>query len=129
MTPSLWSASLFDLRVLEPRLESGFAMTKQELIDRVYRRVGIDQGLTKKAVREVIDGLFSELGDYFVKARVTKNATPKFTYPGFGTFTKKKRAARNGRNPRNGEAMQIPANTTVGFAVGSDLKELMNRRK
>ena len=117
------------LRLAAVTVERHAAMTKQELIDRVYRRKGIDQGLTKKAVREVVDAVFAELGDYFIKARVTKNATPRFTYPGFGTFTKKKRAARNGRNPQNGEAMQIPANTTVGFTVGSDLKELMNRRK
>ena len=103
-------------------------MTKQELIDRVYRRRGVPAGLTKKAVGEVIDGLFSELGDYFVKNRVTRNVTPKFTYPGFGTFAKKKRVARVVRHPRTGQPMKIPATHTLAFAVGTELKSLLSGR-
>jgi DNA-binding protein HU-beta len=99
-------------------------MTKQELIDRVHRKRGA--GLTKKAVTEIIDGVFTELGDYFVKSKVTKAATPRFTYPGFGTFSKKRRNARTGRHPRTGEPLQIPASNTISFAVGSELKALMN---
>ena len=104
-------------------------MTKQELIDRIYRKRGVAQGLTKKAVTEIIDGVFSELGDYFVKTRSSRNGSmPKFTYPGFGTFSKKKRAARSGRDPRTGAPITIPATQTVAFAVGSDLKTLLNKK-
>jgi nucleoid DNA-binding protein len=53
--------------------------------------------LTKKKVAELIDAVFSELGNHLVKQRMTKNGAPKFTYPGFGTFTKKKRKALEGR--------------------------------
>lgn len=101
-------------------------MTKQELIDRVYRKRGAKAGLTKKAVSEIIDGVFSELGDYFVKTKVTRNTTPRFTYPGFGTFSKRKKAPRNGRHPKTGRPIKIPAADTVAFAVGSELKSLMN---
>jgi DNA-binding protein HU-beta len=101
-------------------------MTKQELIDRIYRKRGVSAGLTKKAVADIIDGVFAELGDYFVKAKVTKNATPRFTYPGFGTFSKRKRPARNGRHPQTGAAITIPSANTVAFNVGSDLKSLLN---
>lgn len=101
-------------------------MTKQELIERVYRSRGLSEGVTKKAVKEIVDGVFAELGDYFVRTKVTRATTPKFTYPGFGTFTKKKRVARNGRNPQTGEQIEIPAANTIAFAAGSDLKELMN---
>ena len=101
-------------------------MTKQELIERVYKSRGLPAGLTKKAVREIVDGVFCELGDYFVKAKVTRKTTPKFTYPGFGTFVKKKRAERNGRNPQNGAPIKIPATRTLSFTASSDLKAVMN---
>jgi nucleoid DNA-binding protein len=101
-------------------------MTKQELIDRIYRKRGVPAGITKKAVGEIIDGVFAELGDYFVKAKVSKRSLPKFTYPGFGTFQKKKRPARAGRHPQTGAPIEIPAQNTVAFAVGRDLKHLMN---
>lgn len=101
-------------------------MTKQELIDRVHQRRGTQAGLTKKAVGEIIDGVFAELGDYFIKAKITKNQTPRFTYPGFGTFTKKRRSERTGRHPQTGEAIKIPATITVAFAVGTELKSLLN---
>lgn len=101
-------------------------MTKQELIERVYKRRGAPAGMTKKAVADIIDGVFCELGDYFVKAKVTRNVTPRFTYPGFGTFSKKKKKARNGRHPQTGEPIVIPAAQTLSFALGSDLKSLLN---
>jgi nucleoid DNA-binding protein len=41
---------------------------------------------------------------------------------GFGTFLVKKRRAREGRNPRNGQPIRIPASRTVGFKPGQDLK-------
>jgi nucleoid DNA-binding protein len=105
-------------------------VTKQELIDRIYRKRGVTNGLTKKAVTEIVDGVFAELGDYFIKTKVTKKGpTPRFTYPGFGTFLKRRRAARTARHPRTGDSISIPATDTVSFNAGSDLKELLNSRK
>jgi nucleoid DNA-binding protein len=105
-------------------------MTKQELIDRIYRKRGIQAGLTKKAVAEIIDGVFAELGDYFIKGRVGRSGNgPRFTYPGFGTFAKRRRPERDGRHPQTGEPIRIPAQQTVSFAVGSDLRSLLNRDK
>jgi len=101
-------------------------MTKQELIERVYRKRGMPAGLTKKAVADIIDGVFTELGDYFVKARATKRTSPRFTYPGFGTFAKRRRNGRIGRHPRTGAPVDIPAHTTVAFAIGSELRALLN---
>lgn len=101
-------------------------MTKQELIERIYRKRGAQRGLTKKAVAEIVDGVFAELGDYFVRTKVTRKATPRFTYPGFGTFAKRKRVARMGRHPQTGEAIEIPAGNTVSFAPGSELKAQLN---
>jgi DNA-binding protein HU-beta len=105
-------------------------MTKQELIDRIYRKRGQANGLTKKAVADIIDAVFAELGDYFVKARVARNGSgPRFTYPGFGTFAKRRRPERDGRHPQTGVPIRIPSIETVSFAIGSDLKSLLNRNR
>jgi DNA-binding protein HU-beta len=100
-------------------------MTKAELIERVHKARGKE--LTKKQVTEIIDGVFKDLGDYFVKQRLTKGGAPKFTYPGFGTFTKKRRKARKGRNPKTGEPMKIAASVTVSFSPGQELKRRLNK--
>jgi len=42
---------------------------------------------------------------------------------GFGTFATARRPAAAGRNPGTGEAMQIPASTTVRFKAGKALKD------
>jgi len=45
---------------------------------------------------------------------------------GFGTFSVKQRAARTGRNPRTGEAIQIKASNVPGFKAGKALKDACN---
>jgi nucleoid DNA-binding protein len=101
-------------------------MTKQQLIERVYRKRGVTAGITKKAVADIVDGVFAELSDYFVKSKVGRSTAPRFTYPGFGTFSKRRREGRIGRHPSTGKPIEIPAQTTVSFAVGSELKSLLN---
>ncbi len=100
-------------------------MTKAELIEEVHKGYGKD--LTKKQVAEIVDGVFFTMSEYFVKARVTKGHTPKLTYPGFGTFKKKKRMARKGRNPKTGGIMTIPSSLSLTFAPGQELKRRMNK--
>lgn len=118
-------------------------MTKQDLIGRVWERIYRNQGsaastgagssgsgaLSKKAVQELVESVFDELADYFVKAKLAKGEVPRFTYPSFGTFTKRKRPERTGRNPRTGAAIRIPSTFTVAFAPGSDLKAALNKLK
>jgi nucleoid DNA-binding protein len=103
-------------------------MTKQELIERIYRTKGLSPDVTKKTVAQIVDAAFAEISDYFVKSKVTRATKPKFTYPGFGTFTKRKRAERPGRNPQTGERITIPAAVTLAFSPGQDLKALLNRK-
>lgn len=104
-------------------------MTKQELIERIYRTKGLPPDLTKKTVTAIVDAVFGEIGDYFVKSKAGRRALPpKFTFPGFGTFTKRKRSERTVRNPQTGEPITIPSQFTINFAPGLDLKSLLNRK-
>ena len=102
-------------------------MTKAELIERVYGRKEMPRELTKKTVAHIIDSVFVELGDYLIRARASRATPARVSYPGFGTFAKRKRPERSGRNPRTGEPLVIPAQTTVTFSPAQDLKALLNR--
>jgi DNA-binding protein HU-beta len=103
-------------------------MTKAELIERVASKKDLPRGLTKKTVAHIIEAVFTELGDYFIRARASRNSPVRFTYPGFGTFSKRRRNPRMVRNPQNGAPIPVPAQTTVVFAPGQDLKDLLNQR-
>jgi nucleoid DNA-binding protein len=108
-------------------LHAGAPMTKQELIKRVAANIEVAPSANRKTVELVIDAVFTELATYFVADRVGRTHTPRFTYPGFGTFTKKRRTARAGRNPRTGEPITIPAQLTLAFQPGTELKADLNR--
>ena len=95
-------------------------MTKQDFIDAVVARAddaGIE--LTKKDAASIVDDLFD-----VVSKQVAEG--DRFSYPGFGTFTKKHRKARKGQNPRTGEPLQIPASNTVNFKPAPKLKDRVN---
>ena len=89
-------------------------MNKAELVEEIKKKLGKEASKaeaerTLKAVLEAI------------KAGLKKDKTVQII--GFGTFSVKKRAARNGVNPQTGKPMQIKASKTVGFKVGAGLKE------
>jgi DNA-binding protein HU-beta len=102
-------------------------MTKAELIERVYAKKDLPRDLTKKAVAQIVDSVFTEMGDYFIRAKLTRNSSAKLTYPGFGTFSKRKRGERTVRNPQTGAPITIPAQATVAFSPGQELRALLNR--
>jgi DNA-binding protein HU-beta len=60
---------------------------------------------------------------------VTKSLKKKedVTLVGFGTFQAKKRAARDGRNPKTGETIKIKAATVPHFKAGKGLKEAVKK--
>lgn len=101
-------------------------MTKAELIDLIARSRDLPPELTKKDIAKILNIAFEELADYFARAKVTRAQTPRFTFPHFGTFTKKRRSARKGVNPRTLEPMQIEAFDTVDFNPSRELRESMN---
>lgn len=101
-------------------------MTKAELIEKIVRSRDLPPDITKKCVQQILEIAFAEMAGYFVRARVTRAQSPRFTFPGFGTFTKKKRSARKGVNPRTLEPMTIEAAFTIDFRPGVELRTLLN---
>ena len=89
-------------------------MTKAELVATVTKMV--DRDLSKRSVEQVIDALFLHLRKGIRKDK-------RFTMPGFGSFTVRKRAARKGRNPRTNEVIRIPAQRTVVFTPSRQFKD------
>ncbi|HAA59220.1 MAG TPA: integration host factor [Myxococcales bacterium] len=90
-------------------------MTKSELIDQVISNTDNDK-LTKKLAEQVIEQTFEAIKNGLLEES-------RFSFPGFGTFTVKERAARKGRNPRTGETIDIPASRTVAFKPAPKFKE------
>lgn len=88
-------------------------MTKAELIEKLKKGAGKD--LSKRALGQLVDEVFDHI------ARSVKKEK-RFAYPGFGTFTLKKRAARLGRNPRTGDEIKIAASKTISFKPAPNLK-------
>ena len=90
-------------------------MNKGELIESVAAAADMSRADAARAVDAVLDSVTSTLRDGGGVSLV-----------GFGTFSVKARAARMGRNPRTGEAIQIKASNVPGFKAGKALKDAVN---
>ncbi len=88
-------------------------MTKDGLVESVMKAAGIE---TKAQAQRSVEAVF----DTIVK---TMSRGEDITITGFGTFRVAKRAAREGRNPKTGEKLHIPAATKPKFRAGKLLKE------
>ena len=71
--------------------------------------------LSERQVAEVIEQALAEIG-----AAIQRDG--RVVLPGFGTFTVRHASARVGRNPRTGEAIDLPASATVAFKPAAELK-------
>lgn len=89
-------------------------MNKAELVDLVLSGSEAkfeSRAAAERAVNAVIDG---------IKKGVRKSRTVSIA--GFGTFSVRRRKARNGRNPKTGAPIRIAASRTVGFKPGVQFK-------
>lgn len=77
--------------------------------------VAAESGQTQAAVNGVVDALFAVL------AKSVGEGT-KVSIPGWLAVERTHRAARAGRNPQTGEAIQIKASNSVKVSAGSKLK-------
>ncbi|HEY3187448.1 MAG TPA: HU family DNA-binding protein [Solirubrobacteraceae bacterium] len=90
-------------------------MTKQEFVDQVANKSGLNRREAAKAVEAFLDSVTETLkrGD-------------SVSFTGFGKFSTAHRAAREGVNPRNPtQKVQIPAATVPRFQAGSSLKQAL----
>lgn len=87
-------------------------MTKAELIAEVAKKTELSKKDSEAALEAMIE---------IVKKTVKKEGS--FRYPGFGTFTLKKRKARSGINPLTKEKIKIKASKTVSFKPAQGFKD------
>ena len=91
-------------------------MTKQEMIDKIAAKTGE----TKKATDETVKAFVEVVTEALAEG-------DKVQLVGFGTFEVRERAARTGKNPQTGEALEIPASKAPAFKAGKALKDAVNK--
>jgi len=81
--------------------------------------VAANTGLSKSDATKAVDAVFESITASLKKMQEVRLV-------GFGTFSVAKRKASEGRNPRTGEKMTIPASKRPKFSAGKGLKEAVN---
>lgn len=88
----------------------------------VINAIADQAGISKKEATAAFDAFVAYISD-------TCQRGDRCAVPGLGSFSVSQRKAREGRNPRSGETISIPASKNVRFKAGKDLRELLNRPK
>ena len=81
--------------------------------------VADDAEMSKADAGRAVDAMIEE-----IKKALKKGDT--VTLVGFGTFSVRKRAARQGRNPQTGDTIKIKASKNPAFKAGKALKDAVN---
>ena len=90
-------------------------MTKADIVENIYEKVGISKKETAAVVQTIFDTIKETLeGEENVKVS------------GFGNFVIRKKRARRGRNPQTGEEIEISARKVITFKPSNVLKDLIN---
>ena len=87
-------------------------MTKADIIEQIYEKVGF----SKKESAEIVELVFDTIKETLEKGE-------KIKISGFGNFVVRAKRSRTGRNPQTGEAIKIPAKRVVKFRVAKAAKE------
>jgi DNA-binding protein HU-beta len=91
-------------------------MTKADLIEKVAVEAGINKAEAQRSIESVVKAITNSL--------MTEGSV---VVTGLGTFRVKATKPRTARNPRTGEAVQVPAGKRVSFKVGQALKNAVKR--
>jgi len=89
-------------------------MNKEELIAEIVKSAKV----TKKDASEILTATIAIIENTVKKGE-------KVTLVGFGTFERRQRAARTGRNPQTGKELKIAAKKVPAFSAGKKFKELV----
>src|SRR5256886_13892183 len=98
-----------------PRGVSAMTMTKADIVERIYEKVGF----SKKEATEVVESIFE-----MVKRRLERGEKVKIS--GFGNFVVNEKRPRKGRNPQTGEEIVISGRRVLTFKASQVLKKTMN---
>ncbi len=90
-------------------------MTKQMLVNYIAEETGLTKADATRALDAMMNGIVEGL-----------KSEGKVALTGFCTFATQHKEARQGRNPRTGEAVTIPARTAVSIKAGAKLKDAVN---
>lgn len=92
-------------------------MNRAELVDNVAKATGQPKSEVSRTLQAMLHTITGSLaqGD-------------KVTLVGFGTFERRNRKARTGRNPRTLSPLRIPAARVPAFRAGKELKDIVNGR-
>ena len=90
-------------------------MTKKEIVRTISEELGLTQLKTKEIVQKTFDGIIDVLA---TEGRIELR--------NFGVFEVKKRSARKGRNPKTGDAVDVPAKYVVTFKAGREMEQRVN---
>jgi DNA-binding protein HU-beta len=93
-------------------------MNRGQLVDQLALRTGLPRPVADAAVRAIFDPAHGILVEEL-------RSTGKASVSGFGDFEVRERGARTGRDPRNGEAIQIPARSSCTFKPRKGLRSSM----
>lgn len=91
-------------------------MNKTQLVDAVAKAANLKKADAENAVNAVFESVADAL-----------KAGDKVQIIGFGNFSVKERAAREGRNPATGATIKIPASKVPAFTAGKGLKDSVNK--
>ena len=90
-------------------------MNKSQLVEAIAAQADITKANATAALGAMLNAVKGELA-----------AGGEVALPGFGSFKVNERAARTGRNPQTGEAIEIAASKVPAFKAGKGLKEAVN---
>jgi len=99
-------------------VSGGIGMTKADLVEKVSK----EAEMTKKDAEQLVEIIFDSITQ-------SLNSGEKIELRGFGSFRVRERNSRKGRNPKTGEAVDIPAKRVAYFKPGKELKELINNEQ
>ncbi len=93
-------------------------MTRSQLILRLAAQ---NPDLTHREVERLVNAIFETIAAALARGE-------RIELRGFGVFTVKERTPRVGRNPRTGEAVQVPARRHPKFKIGKELRRRINAK-
>ena len=93
----------------------GGTVTRVDLYDAVYRKVG----LSRSEAAELVERVLKEITDCIVAGETLKLSS-------FGTFTVRKKGQRVGRNPKTGLVVPIAPRRVVSFKASAIMKKHIN---